>query len=205
MIGCALSAVLERICLKRYSKEIQNRLKEFRKPKNDKEIFCELAFCLLTPQSRARVCWDAVTNLVKKDILLIGTQKQIRNELTGVRFKNKKAVFICEARRFFNNGGLGKLVFEREWLVKNIKGMGYKEASHFLRNIGIGLNLAILDRHILKNLKELGVIKDIPGSLTRKRYLEIEKKMGRYAKRIKMPMGCLDLVLWSKETGEVFK
>ncbi|GAJ17855.1 unnamed protein product, partial [marine sediment metagenome] len=24
----------------------------------------------------------------------------------------------------------------REWVVKNFKGLGYKEASHFLRNIG---------------------------------------------------------------------
>lgn len=32
----------------------------------------------------------------------------------------------------------------REWLVGEISGMGYKEAGHFLRNIGMGENKTIL-------------------------------------------------------------
>jgi len=93
----------------------------------------------------------------------------------------------------------------REFLVRNIKGMGYKEASHFLRNIGLGENLAILDRHILKNLISLGVIDSIPKTLTRKKYLKIEKKMREFAKDIGIPMAHLDLVLWFKEAGLIFK
>jgi N-glycosylase/DNA lyase len=93
----------------------------------------------------------------------------------------------------------------REWLVDNIKGMGYKEASHFLRNIGLGEEFAILDRHILKNLQLLGIIEEVPASLSRKRYFEIEKKMVRFSDRINIPMAHLDLLLWYKETGEVFK
>jgi len=90
-------------------------------------------------------------------------------------------------------------------LVKSIKGIGYKEASHFLRNIGLGEDLAILDRHILKNLKLLGVIEKIPKSLSRKKYFEIEGKMYEFAKEIQIPIGCLDLLLWYKQTGEIFK
>jgi len=48
----------------------------------------------------------------------------------------------------------------REFLVKEVKGVGYKESSHYLRNIGYR-NLAILDRHILNNLKNLNVIKEV--------------------------------------------
>jgi len=59
----------------------------------------------------------------------------------------------------------------REWLIRSIRGIGYKEASHFLRNIGLGENLAILDRHILKNLKFFGVIEEIPASLPKKNIL----------------------------------
>ena len=90
-------------------------------------------------------------------------------------------------------------------MVKSIKGIGYKEASHFLRNIGLGEDLAILDRHILKNLKLLGVIEKIPKSLSRKKYFEIEGKMYEFAKEIQIPIGCLDLLLWYKQTGEIFK
>ena len=50
----------------------------------------------------------------------------------------------------------------REWLVHNVKGIGYKEAGHFSRNIGFTQDLAILDRHILKNLKKLEPIDGVP-------------------------------------------
>ncbi len=94
---------------------------------------------------------------------------------------------------------------KREWLVKDVKGIGYKEASHFLRNIGFGKQIAILDRHILKNLKLYGVIGDIPKMLSRKKYFEIEKKMMDFSKEIEIPMSHLDLLFWYKETGEIFK
>lgn len=93
----------------------------------------------------------------------------------------------------------------RGWLAQNVTGMGYKEASHFLRNIGLGEDLAILDRHVLKNLRLLGVIEEIPSSLSKSRYFEIEKSMKEFAEEINVPMGRLDLVLWYKETGEIFK
>ncbi|MBU1630565.1 MAG: DNA lyase, partial [Candidatus Omnitrophica bacterium] len=91
-------------------------------------------------------------------------------------------------------------------LIPNgVKGIGYKEASHFLRNIGLGENIAILDRHILRNLKELGVIKEILSSISKKKYLEIEGKMKEFSVSANIPMDHLDLVFWYKETGEVFK
>jgi N-glycosylase/DNA lyase len=83
--------------------------------------------------------------------------------------------------------------------------LGYKEASHFLRNIGFGENLAILDRHILKNLVLLGVIESIPKGIIKNKYLEIEEKMAKLSKKIDVPMSHLDIVLWYKETGEIFK
>ena len=91
----------------------------------------------------------------------------------------------------------------REWLVKNVKGIGYKEASHFLRNVGYK-NLAILDRHILNLMDEEGLIEK-PKSLTRKNYLEIEKKFIALSKRLKMSAAELDLHMWHMKTGEVLK
>lgn len=203
------SAKQEEICL---------RLEEFKRVwqrKDDKEIFRELVFCLLTPQSKAKNCWNAVLNLEEKGLLWNGDKNQILSELKGVRFKDKKATYIVEARNFFSSNGeitiKSKLdpfsnPYEmREWLVYNIKGIGYKEASHFLRNIGLGENLAILDRHILKNLYLLGIIDDISGSLSKERYFKIEDKMIKFASKISIPMSHLDLVLWYKETGGIFK
>ena len=199
-------------------KEIVSRLREFERCWNDmsdEEIFTELSFCLLTPQSRAKFCWDAITSLKKENLLLKGSVARIREKLHCVRFHNKKAQYVVDARRLFMNNGrisikplLGKFadIQEcREWLVKNIRGLGYKEAGHFLRNIGFGKDIAILDRHILRNLNLLGVIEEIPESMSRKKYLEIEKHMAEFAKEINIPLAHLDLLLWSKETGEIFK
>jgi len=198
--------------------EIESRLAEFdriRKIGDDKAIFAELVFCILTPQSKARVCWAAVENLLDKNLLLKGESDQILGELHGVRFKYKKSEYVVEARDKLSIDGkiaiksrisrFSDVCDAREWLVRNVKGIGYKEASHFLRNIGFGENLAILDRHILKNLRSLGVIEEIPDSLSRRRYLEIEMGMMEFADRVKIPMSHLDLVMWYNEAGEVFK
>jgi N-glycosylase/DNA lyase len=93
----------------------------------------------------------------------------------------------------------------REWLVKNVLGLGYKEASHFLRNIGRNDGLAILDRHILRNLKRLGVIKSIPKSISRKYYLDIEQRFSKFAIDLGIALDELDLVFWSMGTGEIRK
>ncbi|ADD08285.1 N-glycosylase/DNA lyase [Candidatus Aciduliprofundum boonei] len=198
--------------------EIERRLDEFKslwKNASDEELFAELAFCLLTPQSKATVCWRAIEELRDSGILFFGSSEDIVDFLTGVRFKYTKAKNIVSARTFFSKnskinirGVLSQFsspIEMREFLVANIRGMGYKEASHFLRNIGLGESLAILDRHILKNLVSLGVIDVIPKTLTKKKYLEIEEKMRRFAKEIGVPMAHLDLVLWFKEAGLIFK
>ena len=198
--------------------ELQSRLDEFDsvwKTGDEESIFAELVFCILTPQSKAKSAWAAVERLLDKDLLLAGTEDQVLRELTGVRFKYKKAGYVIEARNRFLIDG--KLVIKsrisrfndacdaREWLVRNVKGIGYKEASHFLRNVGHGADLAILDRHILKNLRSLQVIEEVPASLSRRRYLEIEEGMKELSDRVGIFMSHLDLVLWYKETGEVFK
>ncbi len=198
--------------------QIVARLSEFRHlwaEGSEEDLFAELVFCLLTPQSRARVCWAAVERLREANLLLKGNARDLEEMLTGVRFKRTKAGYIVAARGIFMEGGtldvrgrVGKFSTPseaREWLVRTVKGMGYKEASHFLRNVGLGEDLAILDRHILKNLRALDVIEEVPSSLTRRRYLEIEGRMRDFSEAAGIPMAHLDLLLWYMETGEVFK
>ena len=89
--------------------------------------------------------------------------------------------------------------------MTTFKGIGYKEASHFLRNIGFGKEIAILDRHILKNLVLFNVIDEVPKSITKKYYHEIEDKLLNFADAINISPDHLDFLLWYKEAGEVFK
>ncbi|MEM3078179.1 MAG: N-glycosylase/DNA lyase [Nitrososphaerales archaeon] len=197
--------------------EIQRRLLEFKRILNEsnERVFAELAFCICTPQSKATTCWEIISSLMRNGLLFKGNEEQIRPFLDAIRFGDNKAKYIVYARRFFTENSNLKIkekiqsfdnVFKlREWLANNILGIGMKEASHFLRNIGLGKDLAILDRHILKNLKEYGIINEIPKSISKKVYVDIEDKMREFSKRINIPMDGLDLLFWSKETGMVFK
>lgn len=181
----------------------------------NEDIFIELAFCILTPQSKARSGWQAICNLKDNDAIFNGGYDKVCKELNIVRFKNKKTDYLLLARKKFLSESkipikellnqFSNIYEKRDWLVKEVKGYGYKEASHFLRNIGFGEDIAILDRHILKNLKLINVIDKVPDSITRKKYFEIEDKMKVFAKEINIPVDHLDFVLWYKEAGEVFK
>ena len=196
---------------------IQTRLNEFKQILNrtDDDVFAELCFCLLTPQSSAKTCWAAVSRLKERSLLLKGAANEIQPQLSDVRFGDSKAKYIVEARDLFTKDGKIYLkshlssfanLFElREWMAENVMGLGYKEASHFLRNVGLGEEFAILDRHILRNLKRLDVITEVPVSITKKRYLEIEEKLRSFSREIGIPLADLDLLFWSRETGWIFK
>lgn len=197
---------------------IESRLDEFDriwKYADDRELFIELAFCLMTPQSGARVCWKAINLLLEKNLLFSGDYDDIREALKIVRFRNNKAGYLMEAREKYAGTGketlryylkeLDTVISKRDWLVKNVKGIGYKEASHFLRNIGLGNELAILDRHILKNMKHLNIIDAIPKTISPNTYKELENKLIKFSKKIRIPADHLDFLLWYKETGDIFK
>jgi N-glycosylase/DNA lyase len=198
--------------------QIATRLVEFRRvgSRKDEHLFEELCFCLLAIQTKARAADAAVKALSVDDLLWAGQPREIAAFLRPrIRFHNHKAAYIVRAReRFFppdgpglrkSLEGLGDLKAARAWLVREIDGLGWKEASHFLRNIGRGDGLAILDRHILRNLRRHGVIRRMPDSLTPKRYLRIESRMERFSEEVGIPMAALDLLFWSRETGEIFK
>ncbi len=186
--------------------EIARRLKDFRKFRHAPEprIFEELCFCLLTPGAKAENCKRIVASLKKEGLLFEGRRQELWPFLKYARFYDQKAHRLVEARQH----RLKDKIFSRDpfktrlWLVDHVKGLGYKEASHFLRNLGQGEDLAILDRHILKRLKALRVINDVPKTLTPKKYLEIEKKMRGFSKRVRIPLGAMDLLFFSQATGK---
>ena len=186
---------------------IAKRLKNF-KCVEDQDRFYELCFCLLTPQSKGRKADRAVQELKSKNFKSnpFHAASLLRRY---IRFHHTKAARLLEAQQnykaWFNElDSLPTAEEKRLYLLQNVKGFGLKEASHFLRNTGHE-NLAILDRHILKNLQTLKVIDEVPKTLTSKKYFEIEEKFINYSKKIKIPMDHLDLLFWSLETGEVFK
>ena len=91
----------------------------------------------------------------------------------------------------------------REFLVQNILGLGYKEASHFLRNVGV-FDFAILDKHILGMLRTENPELEIKAT-SRKKYLNTEEIILDMARNINLEPGILDLYMWKIATGKIIK
>lgn len=202
----------EMICTyKKKQSAIKNRLQEFSHI-SPSEYFYEILYCLLTPQSSAIHAEKAVASLrtAEFDTRAINPEPFLRQKENYIRFHKTKARYLIQLKKQFPYVA-AKLMEQlpspdlREWLVTNVKGMGYKEATHFLRNIGRNDYLAILDRHILRTLRRLGVIRTIPNYLSRKRYLSIESRFAKFAGIVGIPLDELDLLFWSLETGEIRK
>ena len=197
--------------------DILNRIIEFKSVWNEageKRLFQELAFCILTPQSKAQNAWKTIKKLTENQKLFEGNSAAIAEDMNLVRFRNNKAGYIVRTREmfFYNSKGIRKTLSEvtsvhdkRNWLNKNIKGYGLKESSHFLRNIGFVEEIAILDRHILRNLKKYNVIDEIPKSITEKKYFQIENQMKEFSNEIGITLAHLDFIFWYNETNTIFK
>ena len=189
---------------------IRARLEDFARVP-EREYFYELAYCLLTPQSSAVNAGATVERLKKADLLGsdVDPTEALFSKDHYIRFHNTKARHLLEAKKNLPEilaalrAGMSP-VEKRAWLVAGVRGLGWKEASHFLRNIGYR-DLAILDRHILRNLRRHAVIRALPKSLTPRRYMAIEENFRRFAGAIGIPMDELDLLFWSRETGEILK
>lgn len=204
--------------------EIKTRIQDFKglKEADEKRIFQELIFVILTSQTGAKKAWDAAKQLEKQDLILEGEQGVIETVLAEneVQYEKDKARYIVENRRSLSQPTLNKpergLKLKsqiedkepektREWLVKSVKGISWKGSSHFLRNIGYGKDFAIISGHIVQKMHQLGLIEDpeLPGD--KEEYLKYEDILRRFSEKVEISLEELDLVLWSMETGEIFK
>ena len=205
-------------------KEIHDRLEEFNslRDSNDYRLFMELCFVILTSQSSAKKAWEATEKLDNKNLLIEGDKSEIAYVLKQkeIQYEKNKAGYIVDNRQLLSQPTLKnptnelkikeKLNLEdlektREWLVDNIKGLSWKGASHFLRNIGYGDNFAIVSSYISKTLFKLQLIDEAEIPKNKEKYLEQEKIVKNLANEVEIDIKALDLVLWSMQTGEVFK
>ena len=183
--------------------------------KDDNRLFEELSFCIFTANTSAEMGLKAVDAV--RNVLMTGTADDMTRRLEGVyRFNNVRPAHIIHTRNYLKNA----LNFElkkkinsfssknelRDFfaLNKDIKGLGYKEASHFLRNIGFK-GYGILDKHIINSLHEFGIIKTNDKPKNNKEYLEIEQKFIDFSKQVGIGMDELDLLLWSRKNGRILK
>ncbi|MFX0047732.1 MAG: N-glycosylase/DNA lyase [Candidatus Hermodarchaeota archaeon] len=172
------------------------------------EIFKELCFCIMTANCGAKKCIEVQQRINNGFLMYSEDELQKKFKEFGYRFPNIRAKYILEARDHLLElecklKSKSDEVDLRDWIVKVIKGLGYKEASHFLRNIGYN-NLAIIDFHIIDLLVKYNLIEK-PKSLTKSKYLEIESILKKLGNILNLDLGSLDLYLWYLETSEILK
>lgn len=211
-----LDAILENARLR--ADEIKKVLGEFaliRQEASNQRFWEELVFCIFTAGASARMGLNSVDAV--RDLIADADQETLFRALHGKhRYPFARAGYIVATRDFLKGDCQMQIVqrlesfsddiARRDWLAKErgIKGLGYKEASHYLRNIGFR-GYAILDKHILRSLYEIGVLDSFEPPSNRRKYLAIEVRMREFADEIGIDFDELDLVLWSMKTGEILK
>lgn len=182
---------------------------------SDARLWEELVFCIFTAGASARMGLRSVDAI--RHLLFEGSHEELARALQSHhRYPNARSGYIVVTRDYLH-ASCGMRLRERlesfqdalerrDWLAREprIKGLGYKESSHFLRNVGFG-GYGILDKHILRSLAEIGVTQSPAPPTTRARYLETEERLKRFARDIRIDFDELDLVLWSMKTGEILK
>jgi N-glycosylase/DNA lyase len=182
---------------------------------SDERLWEELVFCIFTAGASARMGLRSIE--AARPLLAGGAHAELAGVLNGVhRYPNARSGYIVVTREFLREDCRMRLrerlssfrdpLERRDWLARErrIKGLGYKEASHFLRNVGFN-GYAILDKHILRSLHELGRLDSPQPPSTRSRYLAAEEKLRGFADELGIDFDELDLVLWSMKTGEILK
>ncbi|HMG36549.1 MAG TPA: N-glycosylase/DNA lyase [Blastocatellia bacterium] len=199
-------------------REIRTRLSEFARIGRNgthEALFEELTYCIYTAGASARMGLRSVEGV--RPILMTGSKRQIQRSLKSHhRFPNARGAYVWETREYFRERcdlRLREVLDElkdpdqrRDFFAANreVRGLGYKESSHFLRNIGYR-GYAILDKHLLGRLAELGVIDNSKPPSTKTRYLVIEERLKQFAESIAIDFDELDLLLWYSKTGEILK
>lgn len=177
------------------------------------EWFYETAYCLLTPQSKA-VHADQVIHLLKdRDFLHLPFDpvQILREPVHYIRFHRVKSdrllrlqeqwpmieTIISAAKARNSREG-------RDELSALVNGMGLKEASHVLRNIGCR-GLAIIDRHLLRCLVACSVIPEQVHIGSPRQYHAVENLFDHFSQKVGIDMDELDLLFWSDITGLILK
>lgn len=186
-------------------KKIQEFKNQSKKPID--EIFKELCFCILTANFNAEKSIKIQEEM--GNCFLTDNKDELSKKLRkyGHRFPNKRAEYISQSLKCKDK--LKEVLQShdkkaiRDWIVNNVDGLGYKECSHFLRNIGFD-DYAIIDFHIIDVLSNYKLIKK-PKTITKNKYIEIENILKKLAKETNLTLAELDLYLWYMETGKILK
>lgn len=180
-------------------------VKRFKKQKTKDEVFYNLCFCTLVPQTKFKIVLRVVGAL-KQENFYVKTicREDLLKLISSIRFKNRKVDYLLfNKHKFEDFWSKLSIMLESEsdtrairtFVVNETKGLGLKAASHFLRNLGIE-DLAIVDTHILQHLHIYDKKFD---------YFSVENEIQNQANQLGVSIAVYDALIWGQQsrTNEV--
>lgn len=197
--------------------EIERRVAANDRVWNERELWRELACCVLSSQVPYDLAQAAAQRIDGEGLLLgreapasrieavLSEPVSVGGRMRRYRFPRSRAVQLAATHRAVmkRTGGLQLLLRNgdgaestRSWLVANAPGVGPKQASMFLRNVGYSYELAVLDRHVLNYMRALGLhgTGALPVGLTR--YHRCEANLVDHARELGYRVGLIDWAIW---------
>ncbi|WP_028670692.1 DNA lyase [Saccharospirillum impatiens] len=188
----------------------------------ERSLWWELSTCILGSQVPYDLAVSAANKIENSALLLqeesyfealyqslfdlLSTPLDVGGNLRKYRFPESKARQLASARLtiaktygslsdFLN--GFDNAFEARSWLIGNVKGLGPKQASMFLRNVGVSYELAILDRHVLNYMSAVGIYAGKEPSISNlEKYKSHEAVLKKHAVELGCAVGLLDWAIW---------
>jgi N-glycosylase/DNA lyase len=175
----------------------------------------ELVACILGSQVRYEMAYDTLMCIEKSGLLAndrwtVTEDKSFESDVYNCmnqryRFPKMRARQLAKTRDALSRRALSLLIRGcpdprkiRQQLVLNLAGLGPKQASMFLRNVGSCYDLAILDTHVLRFLSIQGLLpKDYVAINTIRSYERMEILAVNFAQSLGVSVGYLDWAIWA--------
>ncbi|OUS19520.1 hypothetical protein A9Q95_14720 [Rhodobacterales bacterium 59_46_T64] len=201
--------------------EIQQRVDRATVRGDERSLWWELSCCVLSsqvPYSLATAAADAIeqSNFLLDpaydERLAVRLESVLRKPLSiagkhrNYRFPSAKAAQLAGIHQRVHHeaatlsallDGFATAGDARKWLVDFAPGLGPKQASMFLRNIGISYDLAVIDRHVLQYMELTGVLQKNAGAINSlARYRNAEATLRTHADAVTCSVGIMDWAIW---------
>jgi len=180
-------------------------MERFSKTLSSIDVFYHLAFAICAPQTTFKANRKVNEELKRLKFHSEDIPRELLEvTLKPVRFYRTKAENLLLMKEDFPQIASVLRGYSRDfwsarlWLVRNVRGLGMKAASHFLRNLG-STELAIIDTHILKYLG----VESAPTSELE--YARIEMLFRDRAEELGKTPAALDAEVWAEYSGTRFE
>ena len=186
-------------------------------------LWRELVACILGSRVRFEVAHAAVERMAmrqlfseyrtssgyqqyEKDVMQALTNEGVQGKFSRHPFYRVRANQIrLAAERFYGGRNTLRSFLEhsgdirdtRRRLILEVSGLGPKQASLFLRNIGYSENIAVLDIHVLTYMRWVGLIEaPLKAVMTLRNYEKLEEVFIEHAYSFGYIPDCFDLAVW---------